>query len=600
MISAVQPAADKSSPEMPAAQAVSAMLKSQAIQDLWARDYISRTDQNPAALAASLEDRALYLADHPELLSFAREFVVLERDALRKSKAAGCDELLRALDRLVDYYGALASDSALPKRDTLPENSRRLLDSIERKTAQIPFRPVRSGWNLFKTLWVNIVHDAMKNKKAFGALLGLSSAALWFMNARLGSSGTVYLDPKETGYTNLSLDTFGTDTPLISDPSLIRTDTLKGGHDHLERLIGALDGVIGPENVKAAAKTIRETLTINGQELFPLHRARVKTLAVDTQGLLQGGYDFMNTRLGWFTRDRVLDVGHALPSSHFVGAFNDAAQWMADKVYAFDTIENITIHTILFASAVKASHKLGTLDNEETRESKNKIRDFFNRTVRSNSLSYAFATAAGITAYTLGDGLNAGMIWAGFGGTLAGNAVHNFFRRRGRSHHVLSVTAQAHEKLADLEEAIGDIEMRPAAAESSVTAARGLKERFWNFKSKLALAFAGAATTVLVYADAQGALDKISQETLRETAVKASEIAGSLAGSGLVAGTYAGVNVPQDVTLHFIFLVAGGIVGTSIAGGQRGSDVALRGGRRLFNYLTGRRDINKYEGFEIG
>ncbi len=537
------------------------ILDAPAFTEMWRRYHFSRADENPAHVLAE-DIRAGKLESDPDLVAFLREMIDIERLALgvpSEKDSAEITSMRDGLEAMARYVASLMPAQLLPPRKKLPASSQDLLDILEKETAQTEFTPVSYSWNFIKNMWLHIYEDAKKRKIQSGLFLTLSLATLGFMNSRLGTSSTIYTDPEDTTIVNFSLDEIDSDKPFQRDPSVRRNTSKQACHDH----------VLNLTHSKVVADWTTDTF---GDDVFFARQCnKMKTLARDANGM----YNWMNGRLGVFTKDRVLEVGKTLPTSHFVRGYKDGADTHSEFVYEFDWVENITIHSILLLYSMRKTYKYGTMDNEEWRETKATITDFFNRTRQNVPLSYPLTLAGTTAAFMHDGGVNTTMIWGALAGSLAGQGLHTVWRRHNRADHVQNIILPAHDRLTQFAYeptiVIPDVDIiSPAALEG-------------RWKKKLAAAFVPAAALgSLVVADARGVLDALPPGTMHNLAVNASYVAGWIIAGGMVDGSYLAVNVPQDAAFHTIIIMLGAAAGGGGAG-------LYRGGKGLANIVKGKR-----------
>ncbi len=524
-----------------AADSVARILESDEINKIWSSHHVSRSDDNPAlGIAQNLHD----FPSDPELLAFMSRLVELERGALGSSKNPDVGNLRRELDGLAFYLADASSDITLPALESLPEDYQKILKMIERQTAQVPFRPIGVPVEMLKHTAQHIWEDAKEHPKSFAGLLTVSLGGLGFMNMRMGTSTTSYIDPEVTTITNLSLDALDDpDFVMEQDSSLLNLDLQPTCHDHLTQLLG-----------ETGADAIKSTLDMAG--IFPQHCSRVKTLAADAQASLQGGYDFINSRIGFFIKDPATDLaGKILPDSPFKDAFYNAANNTADFIYAANTVENVVLHTIIFASAMATTVKFGTLENEEGKIIRKNAQDFFHRTIKNNPLNYVFGIAASAQSYMANEGLNPEMIWMGLGGVLAGHFSHAALKRLKRTDHVKNITAPARENLEHFSD------MRKILSDNRAGEPLAIEPKNWKNRLKKAGIISGGLAA-LASADA---------------ALTGGQISGNILGFTSVTVPFLAYNVPEDAGLHVIFGVAGGAAGAVWAAGVRGKRALKRG-----------------------
>lgn len=525
-------------------------LQDHSLAQIWSRYYPSQNTRTPLSdLSDVIKSQNLTPENNAHLLIFMNEILDIEEQALKripKHKRSETDLAdIENIAQLKNYLQTLKERTPEAYAHTeLPEQYQKIIDMLRTETAQHPVRPIQNLMRLVKNTGVHIAEDAREHPYAFTGLLGISLGALGLMNMRMGSTANIYIDPIATTITDLDFDsleqmTNGADTALTLNPAFMNTGPAQSCHDHLTQ-------VLGP----TAADYVKNSL--DAVNLFPQHCSKIKTLAQNAQGNLQSFYDTMNSRIAFMIHDPAQDIGNKIiPPSPFLDAFNHAANQTADFIYAANAIENVTLHTIIFASAVATTVKLGTLESEEAKEMRMKISDFFGRTTRNVPLNYLLCAAGSTYAYMANNGVNPEMIWMGLGGALIGQGIHNALNKN--KSPALAQTLSVH---------IRDIDVHSLEASENITgnekAGESLsaenKKSAWKKIITSKPAIASAVTGIASAAD---------------FAFNNGQISGTMLGGLSVTVPFLAYNVPEDATLHVILGFAGGVVGSIWAGGIR-------------------------------
>ncbi len=531
--------------------AVVAILESQAIAGLWAKHHVTRQSA-PAPAAQAKQIRAAWDAADmdPSLLSFMIELVGLETKALRKSGNHDDPDVPMLLRNMQDLQRTLrnkAAGVALPPRAKLNEEQKKILDMVENETATKPFQPVMTLLRTMKNTAMHIAGDAKEHPFAFSGLLAASLGTLAFMKARLGSSATLYMDPVATTMTNFSLDTMADpNAPIQTDQALLNMDFQPSCHDHLSQLMG-----------QDAADFVKQTLDMAG--MFPAHCSKLKTLADDAQQNLQGSYDFLNSRLELFIKDPTTDIAQRMiPDSPFLNAFNHSAHNTAEFIYALNTVENVVVHTLIFASSVVAAAKLGTMESEEIKALRQDITDYAYRQVRMNPLAVGLATSGSAAAFVMHGGINPDMIWAGLAGVLVGRMIHNGIRC---AHAIDFVKASTPGSLSVSRAEADEADPLLMTGENRAGEPHEPRRRTWP-DALIKPAIGAGTLTILTTIDALATGGQVS---------------GNVMGTLGVVVPFLAYNVPEDAALHIIFGVAGGIAGAAWAAITKGLKLLRKG-----------------------
>ncbi len=529
-------------PDQRPESAVASILESKALADLWPKHHITRKS-NPAPAEQAQQIKAAYndMQIDPALLAFMIELVSLEVKALRKAEIHSDQQALilqknmEALQLTLKYR---ATGLTLPVRSNLSLEQKQILDMVESQTATKPFRPVMTLLRTMKNTAMHIAEDAKQHPVAFSGLLAASLGTLAFMRARLGNSATIYIDPAATTMTNFSLDSM--DNPaatLETDQAFLNMDFQPSCHDHLSQLMS-----------QNAADFVKQTLDMAG--MFPAHCSKLKTLAEEAQNNLERSYNFVNSRLEMLIRDPATDIAQRLiPDSPFLSAFNQSAHSTAEFIYALNTVENVVVHTLIFASSVLAAAKLGTMESEEIRALRQDIGDFAYRQVRLNPAALALGTVGSATALIMHGRINPDMLWAGLAGVLVGRIIHNGIRR---AHALEFVKASAPSSLSVSRQEAQDADPILITGDNKAgdpNYGASSRRTWWNNITKPA---AGVGTLVIL--------------TTIDSLATGGQVAGNIMGTLGVTIPFLAYNVPEDAALHIIFGVAGGIAGAAWAG----------------------------------
>lgn len=520
----------------PALNTIAELLESPALTSLWAKNHITKSHDNKTLqIAEEIRQIKKHPLTRPDLFRFMIELVNCEKNALGvpKIKEDLDTKLLRKqITILAEILSLLSKDMILPPRSALPKEQKQVLHMIEVKTGQIPFRPLRTMLNVLKASAKHIAEDAKEHPLAFTGLLAASLGTLAFMNHRMGTSATIYIDPKVTAITNLSLDTIGNPNSVIEiDSSMLKLDLQPSCHDHLNQLLG-----------ETGAEIVKNTLEM--ANLFPAHCSRLKTLAEDAQKNLNSSYEIINSRLDLFIKEPTTDLASKLlPDTPFLAAFNQAAHNTAELVYALNTLENIVVHTIIFASSIATTIKLGTLESEEGRELRQNIVDTLYKIASQSPLNILFGIGSATYAYAINGSINPNVIWCGLAGTLTGHLTHSLSRK-----------FKAKEFIKETN--IGVIKQQALVAKSEGILNEKISsnipsnhKKSWQYYTRKPI-FIGTTAVIL---------------TSLDVATTAGQISGNIAGTLCVAVPFLLYNVPEDAALHLIFGIAGGLVGATCA-----------------------------------
>ncbi|MCB1531951.1 MAG: hypothetical protein KDJ35_03680 [Alphaproteobacteria bacterium] len=523
------------------------ILNSPEVDRLWGLYHASEADENPAHdIANEIKKLGSDLQGNPALLAFMRELVKIERRALGDSKKTDSQEdkiLKKSMEGLQNFLDLLAMDVKLPKTKKLPQNYKALLGTLKHHTAQNAWGPVHTMRKILKETAHHVWEEVKEKPYSSAFMTSVAVGALWFMNTKLGSSVTNYIDPEMMTATNFSLDALGDPNYQAEvDPSFYSLDTQISCHNHIKSL---LDGFVN----ESTAQSLAETPAV--QLFFPNHCDRYKTLLPDAQNILQTSYDWWNSRIAAFSENPTASFSeHVVPDSPFKQAFDSAAHNTAEFFYAANTVENFVFHSLVTFAGCMIAFKIGTLKNEETSEHLNQIKDFAKRSWANSKLSYIFTAAGATGAYMAHDGFTPWMVILGLAGMSAGEISHRVARKYNKHHFAkksLSSSAAHSARFSD-----------PSAIVTNTRAGEDLVrssflQKAW--KNKRGLTIAAGLGTILA----------------TDMAVNNGVLTGYLTGGGTVTSLFAGFNAVEDTAAHIIFGLVGGVVGLIAAGIKRGT-----------------------------
>ncbi|MCB1784356.1 MAG: hypothetical protein KDI13_10230 [Alphaproteobacteria bacterium] len=525
------------------------ILKSPAIKSLWAQHYRSKKGEDPAPeISRELLEDTGNLQDRPDLLSFIKELITLELGAL-KEKNQQTTELRTQLIGLSRYLSTLSKDMDLPNREELPEAQQKILTMLERQTAQKQFSPLRSTLHLMKDMALHLKEEAREHPAPFLTSTAFCGAFIAFMNMRLGTAQTAYLDPELAATSNLSLDDLDDPgfTPEI-DINLLQ-NFQPSCHDHLQAILGT-----------KAADFVETTL--NAANLFPQHCIGVKTLALDAQNLQQNlwsAYDGWNARMAPFIQEPANRIADAIGSSAFHDAFTTAANNTADIIYGLNWWENITLHSVITYAAFRTYCKYRSMEDDERRELRRNIADFAARTPRLYPLTYLLSASASTYVIATHGGPTAEMVWPAIIGGMTGHTIDRLRLRHKATKLAQETTLSVHKDLA----AFSDAEEILLPAQAGQTATNTNLSEKWKTGAKAALI---SAATISADAFTTGG-----------------QITGTALGSFTVLVPFLYYNLPEDTSLHWVF----GILGASLAATwQHGIVAPAKGLSRLISRST--------------
>lgn len=515
--------------------ALERVMGSDALQELWQLYKRSESDENPAQqYAQALKDDSETALRDPALLSFAIVLSGALADAF-PTKKKGLDPDVTALRnglrglkaQLWDLSNAFDLD-VLPLKD-LPKKDQQLINIVQRQTGQIRHLLAKDMGKAFVESWRHILKDIRTSPIPAAMLSTVTIGLLLFMNRNLGGT-TSYIDPGRATITPDNIPAEGED--IIYDPNARGNDAdlAVTCHDHLEQATGI-------------PASFSQTY-LNG--IVPQHCAQYMTLAVDIQDGLNWAYEGYNLRLALVTEKPVSSAGEQiLVDSPFMQGFEDGTHAMANFVYAFNTVENIAIHSILFGGVFAASIRAGHMDKEEFNEAKNAVGDFVHRTLKTRPLAYA-GSVGGVSADAiLTGGVDPTTVWAFVGGGLAGYSVHKIARQFNRKAKAVDLAKPAKAQLLEFQS-------------SAPTEIKEPKKKWGPIKKTFA-AVSGLTTAgyvTLVSMNMNGEIYNIQDDSLRMLAESASYGSGFLTGGALVLGAYIVANLPEDTALHGIFSAA--------------------------------------------
>lgn len=555
---------DKDQLAAPAGNIVNSILQAPSTQKLWETYHRSESKNNPAhEIAKKIEKANGDFREDPELLAFMRKMVDIEYRASSKKDT----DLRQALSGLRDYLDLQALDIELPKTKKLSKDYRSLLRTIQHHTAQGGWGPVYTMRKILRDTGHHVWEEIKENpKSSIGlSLLGIGGAT--FMTMRVGGSSVSYIDPEALKTNDMSMD-------AILDPDYIptATDTLLNTesdkvnvHSHLNQI---LEGV---GYSKEDAAEITKDIDVPAF----LHYDRIKTLASDAQGWMNGAYDWWNTRIQWFTEDTSRALSNQVfQESAFKQAFDSAAHYTAETWYAINTYENFVFHTLVtftgaaitYRAVAKQKKAEEALNHEEVTEHVNEVKDFKTRSWANSKLSYMFAAAGAATGWmTHADEQLPWAVLMGVGGMLAGEGVHRLKRHFNKSTYAEQSTINVREDLARFSD--------PSKITYNQRSTDDIKrpnfmERAWKQKRALAVA---TGMTVLSAAD---------------IAFNNGQLTGYFTGGLMVTAKFFGFNAVEDTAAHLIFGAVGGVFGLAAGGLKLGAQHTINVSRSAVNKLT--------------
>lgn len=507
---------------------VAGILQSPAMAQLWAQHHNQKYADNPAPdLASEISSLTEQLQDRPDLLAFMLELINLERGMIRKPRKQENDEykeLREQLDGLKYHLETIADGITLPSREILPEDQQKILDLMERQTAQKPFRPVHSTLHLMKDMAIHLKEEASTHPGPFLTSTAFCGAFIAFMNMRLGDMKNNYIDPELAAVSNLTLDSLD-DPDFVPEIDMSLLENFQPScHDHLQAAFG-----------KQAADLIKTTL--DGINLFPQHCTGLKTLGA-WQGNMWDVYDGWNARMAPFIQDPAEKLGDLLANAPFHDSFVSAATNTADFVYAANWHENITLHTVITYAAFRTYCKYREMEDDERKKIRQNMLDFARRTPRLYPLTYALSASASACVLAANGSPSAEMIWPAIIGGIAGHTIDRY-RLKAKTHDLAKqTTLSVRESLTYFADTLDITQANKAWESPSNNIA--LSEK-WKAAGKAAL-----ITTAAVTADAFAT---------------GGQVAGSIAGGMSVIVPFLYYNVPEDTTLHWVF----GLLGAGLA-----------------------------------
>lgn len=506
-----------------AAHAFEPLITSDQVSGRWTTHYFGERHDSPIPdIVKELAEVEDDLKDRPELLKFMLETTALVRGIQGKSRdfadtpeeGDARAELLRNFAKFDAYINGLASGVDLPHREDLPEEYQKVLALIEKETGQQAIRPVAGTAAFFKNYISHIAEHVREKPASATAALAVSLGVVWLANHKMGNAVTNYIDPTSTQINNFGAGEFG--QIFEFDPTMPVAEFERTCHSHVEAMFG---------------KTVADIAA----PIMPQHCDKFKTLAEDAQGNVAAGYDLVNARIEGLIKMPVSDlVGKLIDNEAFMRGFETGARNTADFIYKFNTVENITLHYIIGQLAFDQGRKLGRLTSDEAREGWQKISNFTYRTAVNAPMAYAAGLSLAAQSY-LENGMNPEMVWMGAGGALAGQLGHKAFTRffNGKSR----AEAMMEESRARME-----------AFKYAGSSVQGDKPTLLVDKKKKH----GAKV-------AFGALGGVG--TYGVLVSECPEVAGMIAGSAAVGGSFLAYNVPEDAALHVIFGIVGGAAG---------------------------------------
>lgn len=565
-----------------ASHAVAKMLKSPEMQRLWALYHKSRAQEKvPEAIADIILENSENLSNNPLLVKFMQELLRIERGAMEKSKSGDPENLIamenffesvlpkkvppeKPVRRLINFFNrcaiskpvklALTSASALGESlvtgntyntriatmqgeplyiktpvlsPEMPEDFKRILDILRKDTLQKSLAHSVRDFAIAYYQHVKQHFDA--HPKTFTAMAVGTGALFGYM-----AQPRVTIDPDMVGFTGMELDAAGVvkDFQSLSQPSDFNVCLNQHYHYGIVKDCGFLQNL----DIRA-------------------HDALMTT------------YEFVKTPYDWVMTGVLNNPlstfgSQTLQNSHFMAAFNGAAESVSNTIYLVNTYENLLLHTIIavagaiegYSAATKGSQHHGLTD-QESREAWTSIKDFFNRCVYNRPTMLKLAPLGVVADAVLGGGFDSGSLWAGVATGSLGYAIDSFQRIRGRSQHVANITGSANTNVQVFAE---------AAQQQGVldSVAKPLKKQWMRWRTKVALTggmLSAYATTV--FSELSGYTANIQNELAQSIMIKASEVAGALTSSGLILVAFVPFNLVEDTAQHLIFGAGGATLG---------------------------------------
>jgi len=550
-------------------------LETPELSNIWQSNHC-RTPSPAPKIAAQIHNIENNIGDHPELAAFTLAFLDIERKSLGKPTKKDTSQTQEIRDMLGTFELDLkqrTENIKLPKKSALPKEWQKMLGAIERHTGHYKISPFTSIWNITKKQLKEIGEDVKTRPITTSLLFATTGSMVWWINRRIGPSGNTYIDPKMLSIESLDLSDMEAlmNDPdianIVFNPDLMPTELEGSCHSHLTQLVG--------EN---AADFIENTLGATG--LFPEHCSKLATLTYDTHARLNGIYDFANSRLDFLIRQPAEILGnHIGPTSPFKTAFDTAVNNTAESIYAFNTVENIALHSLIFASSMITTVKIGTMDSEERSEIKDKIVEFANRSLTSRPLNYLLLCSGSIGAYMASNGSAPHTIWGSVAGIALGEVFHkNINRHKNALPHVTGVfsnnTSIHQEEPKD--SSPGTITISKAELEEEQEKqAKPWYSKWRNiFENPLAKA-APVATTA----------------TTLDIAATGGHYLGLCLGSLAVITPFLGVNLIEDTMIHLVFSLAGSTAGMAYLSAYKSTNAS-------WNYITSKTGIKSRENTE--
>ncbi|MCC6598864.1 MAG: hypothetical protein IT559_08745 [Alphaproteobacteria bacterium] len=556
------------SPEFPAQrqqalQALARQIVAQALENpemeaLWALHYRSRRAECPLArIAGEIKGGEQAPEACPDADFFIAEILEANLKALKTAPGHKSDPALVALgETLAMIKNALPVQEGVgtyARRRALPEDYKRVLDMIDRQMLQKPL--AHTVRDIGREYTDHIKEGAQAHPYAFTGLLAGCGAALSFMNANLGTQRN-YINPEMVGIDFSRMDENGNFLMLEDVKAQEFSNVSFGCHNHLAPYIG-----------EEAADFIQTTLGSFGIE----HCSALMDLDIRAQNALQAGYDFIkipyDAVMDLFVKNPLADYGtQDFQSSSFAQGYNAAAQSVSETVYMLNTVENITLHSIILAAAAVEGYRQSAPGGHEARETAGALQDFFHRSVHNRPLNYVLPVlATGLTAAHQG-GMSSEALLIGAAAGAAGHGVHSLKRIWDRKAHVKVIFENARESLHEFA-----VLAREGGISDKIIAP--VQKQWLSAKEKMALAGASlSASATIVFADVSGYAQTLESDLAQEAALRSSEMLGAATATTLIAGLFVPFNVVEDAAQHLVFGVAGWGIGYSAGGVARGAE----------------------------
>jgi hypothetical protein len=516
-----------------ALEVVCQMLESPKMQDLWALHHHSRAEENvPAAIAAEIRENMHRMDTRPDLEAFVAEFVLAGLRAADSPEVAGLREDMAMMRESLPQPEGTGTYKARKRLREEDGDYKAVLDMIDVQMRQKPF--LHSAGDFGAEYRHHITEAAKKKPKTFAFWLAASTGAMAFMKTNL-KPAQAYIDP-HAGVT--MMDENGNE--IVTTISSALTDMKFGCHSHIP--------LVSPETAESIGNALGG---------FGIHCSTIKNLDIKAQNVLQDGYDFIKTPfdavMGWFVKNPLAEFGtQALQDSRYAMAYNETARIVSDWVYMGNTIENFTLHPLIFAfAACEGCRRSAAYGGTEVRETMTEIKDFIHRTVHDRPLNYVLPIITSAATWAYQGEFGTPVVLAGAAAGIAGHAVHKLKDMWDRKDHLRTIAGNAKDILHDF---------RQAAHEKGISAAfaEPVRKQWLSTKEKIAYGTASlSAYAAIVFAEVSGYAQTIDNDMVREAVLGSSNVLGAVTATGLIAGVFLPYNVLEDIAQHIVYGVAG-------------------------------------------